>query len=194
MSGKCVQMFRTALIGAYVAIPFALAFGTYQGWLCQPAMPSPSNTNIAVTGLITLVAATMFAEHAGAFERAASGRDALIAIAYWLGAMIWAVAIVRLVPDNRAGATLLIGPMSALMLGGAFYLSRFAGMWTRSWTAAIMTATPMPVAPPISEGPASQKVTAWSGDSSQSDRVDVPANRGKIALKLLTDCKCPCTT
>jgi hypothetical protein len=185
MNGQRARMFRMALIGAYAAIPLAVALATYRGWLFQSSTSSPSNTNIAVIGLITLVAATMLAEHAGAFERAASGRDALIGIAYWLGAIAWVIAVVRLVPDNRAGATVLIGPMSALMLGGVFYLSRFAGTWTRSLTAAIMIATPIPVAPPISGSPLSREMKAWSGESTQSDRVDVPANRGKIALRLL---------
>ncbi|HEY8052256.1 MAG TPA: hypothetical protein VIE42_05565, partial [Steroidobacteraceae bacterium] len=139
MTGTYVRMFRTALIAAYLAIPLALTLGTYQGWLFQSSTPSTGNTDIVVVGLIALVAATMLAEHAGAFGRAASGRDALIGIACWLGAVVWVVAVVRKVPDNRTGATVLIGPMTALMLGGVFYLSRFAGVCTRSWTAAIMT-------------------------------------------------------
>lgn len=182
MTGKHVRMFRTALIGAYIAIPLALALGTHLGWLFQPSTP---NTNIAVVGLIALVAATMFAEYVGVFERAAAGRDVLKGIAYWLGAIVWVAAVVRLVPDNRTGATVLIGPLSALMLGGMFHLSRFAGTCTRSWTAAIMTAAPMPLAPPISGSSSSQEIPAWSGESTQLDQVDIAANTGKIALRLL---------
>src|SRR5919108_69082 len=183
MSSRQVRMFRTALTGAYLAIPLAVALGTYQGWLFQSS--APTNSNIAVIGVIALVAATMLAEYAGAFERAASGRDALIAAANWLGAIVWVAAVMHLVPDNRTGATVLIGPMSALMLGGVFHLSRFAGTCTRSWTAAIMTATPMPAAPPSSGSPSAQEMPAWSGESTQSDRVDIAPNTGKIALRLL---------
>jgi len=183
MSGRGARMFRMTLIAAYAAIPLAVALGTYRGWLFQSS--ASSNTNIAVIGLIALVAATMLAEYAGAFERAASGRDALRGIAYWLGAIVWVAAVLRLVPDNRAGATVLIGPMSALMLGGVFYLSRFAGTCTRFWTAAIMTATPMPVSPPISGSESPNEMPAGSGESTQAYRVDIAANTGKIALRLL---------
>jgi len=185
MSGKHVPVFRTALIGAYIAIPLAVALGTYQGWLFQSSTPSTANTNIVVVGLIALVAATVLAEHAGAFERTAAGRDVLKGVAYWLGAFVWVAAIVRFVPYNRTGATVLLGPLTALMLGGIFHLSRFAGACTRSWTAAIMTATPVPVAPPISGSPPSQEMPVRSGESTQSDRVDIAANIGKIALRLL---------
>jgi len=183
VSGQQLWKFRTALIGAYVAVPLAVALGTYQGWLFQSS--TPKNTNIAVIGLFALVVATMLAEYAGAFERAASGRDALKGIAYWLAAIVWVAAVVRLVPDNSTGATVLIGPMSALMLGGLFHMSRFVGTCTRSLTTAIMTATPVPVAPPISGSPPSQEMPARSGESTQSDRVDIAANIGKIALRLL---------
>lgn len=182
MTGKHVRMFRTVLIGAYIAIPLALAFGTYLGWLFQSSTP---NTNIAVVGLIALVAATMFAEYAGMFESAGAGRDVLKGIAYWFGAISWVSAVVRLVPDNRTGATVLIGPLSALMLGGVFHLSRFAATCIRSWTAALMTAAPMPMAPPISGSSSSREIPVRSGESTQLDQLDIAANTGKIALRLL---------
>ena len=185
MTDRYLRVFRNALIGAYIAIPIATALGTYQGWLFQSSSPSATSTNVVVVGLIVLVAATMFAEHTGVFERAASGRDALVSLAYWLGAIVWVVGAMRLVPDNRTGATVLIGPMSALMLGGVFHLSRFAGTCTRSWTAAIMTPTAVPVVPPISGNPSSHETPAWAGESTQSDRIDIAANIGKIALRLL---------
>jgi hypothetical protein len=182
MTGKHMRMFRTALIGAYIAIPPSLALGTYLGWLFQSRTP---NTNIAVCGLIALVAATIVAEYAGVFERVAAGRDILKGIAYCLGSIVWVAAVVRSVPDNSTGATVLIGPFSALMLAGVFYLSRFVGTCTRSWTAAIMTSAPTPMAPPDFGSSTSQEIPVWSGGSPQSDQVDIAANRRKIAVRLL---------
>ena len=173
------------LIGAYAAIPIAVVLATYEGWLFRPSTVSPSGINVAVIGLMALVTATMLAEYAGAFERVASGRDALIGVAFLLGAVGWVLAVVRLVPDTRAGVTVLIGPMSALMLGGVFCCSRFAGTWTRSWTAAIMTVTPISVAPPISGSAAAREIATWDGEATQSGRINIPANRQKIALRLL---------
>jgi hypothetical protein len=164
-----------ALIGAYAAIPLAVALATYEGW---------SYTFLGI-GLPTLVVATVLAEHARAFERVASGRDALIGLAFGLGAVVWVVAIRRLAPDNRAGVAVLIGLLIALVLGGVFYFSRFMWMWTRSLVVALMTVTPMPVAPPISKSPPSQETKAWSAESTQSDRVVVPFNRGKMAFRIL---------
>jgi hypothetical protein len=43
----------------------------------------------------------------------------------------------------------------------------------------------LPYSAPISGSPSSQEVPAWSGESTQSDRVDIAGNIGKIALKLL---------
>jgi len=185
MTDKHRRVFRIGLIGAYIAIPFAAALGTYQGWLFQSSTPSTTSTNIFVVGLIALVAATMHAEHAGVFARAASGRDGLISVAYWLGAIVWVAAVVRFVPDNRTGGAVLIGPMSALMLGGVFHLSRFAGTFTRSWTAAIMTATPVAVAPRVSVSSSSDESPPQSGESATPDRVDIAANIWMIALRFL---------
>jgi hypothetical protein len=182
MIHKHVRMFRTALFAAYIAIPLAMALGTYLGWLFQSSTPS---SKFAVVGLIALMAATMFAEYTGEFERAAAGRDVLKGIAYWLGAIVWVAAVVRIVPGSRTGATVLIGPPSALILGGVFHLSRFAGTCTRSWTAAIMAPAPMPMAPPNFGSSSSQVIPAWSAQSTRSDQVDIAANTGKIALRLL---------
>jgi hypothetical protein len=185
MSVQYQRLFRVALIGVYVAIPIAVTFGTYEGWLFQSSTPNATSTNIVVVGLIALLAATMLAEHLGVFQRAASGRDVLKAVGYWLGALLWVAAIVRLVPDNRIGGSVLIGPLSALMLAGMFHLARFAGTFTRSLTTAIMTATPVAVAPPISGSTSSLEVSARSGESTEPDRVDIAANVGQIALRFL---------
>lgn len=182
MTAGHVRIFRTVLIGAYAVIPLALASGTYEGWLFQSSTP---NTNIAVGVLVALVAATMVAEYAGVFERAATGRDFLKAIAYWLGAFVWVVAVVRRVPDDSTGGAVLVGPLSALMLGGVFHLSRFGAMCTRSLTGALMTAMPLPVAPPISGSSSAQGMPAAIGTPAEPDRVDIAANTGKIALRLL---------
>jgi hypothetical protein len=165
MIHKHVRMFRTALFAAYIAMPLAMTLGTYLGWLFQSSTPS---SKFAVVGLIALMAATMFAEYTGEFERAAGGRDVLKGIAYWLGAIVWVAAVVRLVTDSRTGATVLIGPLSALILGGVFHLSRFAGTCTRSWTAAIMAPAPMPMAPPNFGSSSSKEIPAWSAQSTRS--------------------------
>lgn len=185
MTAKNVRLFRTVLIGAYAVIPLALALGTYEGWLFQSSTPSTSSTNIAVGVLVALVAATMLAEYADVFERAATGREVLKAVAYWVGAFIWVIAVVRRVPDDRTGGTVLIGPLSALMLGGVFHLSRFGAMCTRSWTGAFMTTMPVSVAPPISGNSVAREIPAAIGNSAEPDRVDIAANTGRIALRLL---------
>jgi hypothetical protein len=182
MSGQHARIFRIALIGVYIAIPFLLAFGTYRGWLFQSGS---SNSSAAGGGLLALVMATMLGESAGIFGRAAGGRDVVIAIACWLGAVVWAVAVVRLVPDSHLGPTVLIGPLSALMLGGVFHLSRFLGMLTRFLTGAFMTAVPMPLAPTISGGLSLQETPGHRDESHQGDRIDIAADNGRIALRLL---------
>ena len=184
MNPKQARIFRIGLIGAYAAIPIVLTVGTYRGWLFQSGA-SNANTNAAVVGLIALLLATMLAESAGVFKRAAAGRDVLIAVAYWLGAVVWVVAVVRLVPDNRTGVAVLIGPLSALMLGGVFHLSRFAGMFTRALTGTLMTAEPTSVAPTIPSDSSSDQVPHRSDELSQTDRIDIAANTAKIALRFL---------
>ena len=61
------RCFLKALIKIYIMIPIALALGTYRGWLFQSSTPDTTNTTIVVFGLIALFAATMLAEHVGAF-------------------------------------------------------------------------------------------------------------------------------
>lgn len=182
MSDKHNRVLRTALIGVYVAIPLAGALATYQGWLFQSTRP---DTQIAVGAVVALVAATMFAEHAGLFETPAGGREVLKGIGYWLGALVWVVAVVRLVPDTRTGVTVLVGPLVALMLGGMFHLSRFMGTFTRFWTAATMIATAVPVAPPTVANQSSLAIPAGGGESTQSGGINIAANTGKMALRLL---------
>ena len=185
MTNKHLRVFRIALTGAYIAIPFAAALGTYRGWLFQSSTPNTTSTNVVVGGLIALVTATMFAEHAGVFARAASGRSVLISVAYWLAAVVWVAAAVRLVPDDRIGGAVLVGSMSALMLGGVFHLSRFAGTFARYWPSAFMTATPVPVAPRVSVSSSSDESQSQSGEPATLDRIDIAANIWKIALRFL---------
>ena len=177
-----VRTFGAGLTVVYGGVALAVAFGTYRGWLFQSDKP---DTRIAVVGLIALIVATMLAEHAGAFKRSAAGRDALKALAYWLGAIVWAIAVVRFVPDNRTGATVLIGPLAALMLAGVFYLSRFAGTCMRLWTSVMMPATSMPVPAPTSGDSLGREMPIARHEPSQSERVDIAANTGKICLRFV---------
>jgi hypothetical protein len=185
---KSARMLGIALIAVYVAIPIALALGTYRGWLFDSGTPSTAYTEMAAAGFCALLAATMAAEYLGAFKRAAAGREGLLAIAWWIGAFVWAIVWVRLFRDTRLGAAILIGPVSALLLGGMFYLARFGAFCTRALIASTMTATPTPMGQPISNDPSPREATAWAGHPVQSDRVDIAAHRGKIALRLIGGC------
>jgi hypothetical protein len=185
MSVTQQRLFQRALIGVYAAIPLAVSLGTYMGWLFNSSSPRSGSTNIVTVGLISLFAATILAEHLGVFARQGSGRDLLKAAGYWLGAFVWIFAVMRVIPDNRTGATVLIGPISALMLAGMFHLARFAGTWTRFVTTTMMTATPVAVAPPTSGSPTSQGLPDPGAESARPGRLDISANVAKIALKLV---------
>ncbi|HJS89890.1 MAG TPA: STM3941 family protein [Steroidobacteraceae bacterium] len=174
-----VRTFGAGLTVVYGSLALALAFGTFRGWFFQSDKPE---TRIAVVGLIVLIVATMLAEYVGAFKRSAAGRDALKGLAYWCGAIVWVLAVVRLVPDNRAGATVLIGPVAALMLAGVFYVARFAGTCTRAWANAIMPAASMPVPAPVLGNSLSEELP---NEAIESGRVDVAANTGKICVRFL---------
>jgi hypothetical protein len=182
MIPRHLRIFGTVLIGAYAAIPLALALATYQGWLFHS---SARSTSIPALGLVALIAATLLAEHAGAFPRATAGGHVLKWLAYWIAAFVWMVIVVRRAPENRAGAVMLIGPCSALMLAGVFYLARFAGTCTRYLTTATMTAVPVPMAPPPAGAAGPQEVPGQPGASTQSAQVDIAANTTGIALRLL---------
>lgn len=95
------------------------------------------------------------------------------------------LATVRLVPNSRAGATVLIGPMAALVPGGVFYLARFVGTCTRVWSKAIMSAASMPVPAPVFGNSLSEEMPIACKAATQSERVDVAANTGKIWMRFL---------